>query len=115
MVFALAIALWNNFAEVAFRNNALWFILALFIGVTILIHYLLISASEKQPGKLVFTFMACTSTKLFVFLILLVLYGWLDRAHAVVFIVGFLVHYVIFSGFEVLLLLQFFKNAKKGG
>jgi hypothetical protein len=103
---------WNQMAPAEKQLNALWFILALFILLTIGIHHFLVRSAEKKPGAFVNTFMAATSLKLFLYLMVLVLFCLFNRQKAVVFIMGFLIIYFAFTAFEVIILLKFLQ--KKG-
>jgi len=103
---------WNNYGPVEKHLNALWLILGVFILITTLVHYILVRSVDKNPGSFVRTFMASTSIKLFVYLIIITLYSMFNKSEAVLFIFGFLLMYLLFTGFEVITIMFFLKRKK---
>jgi hypothetical protein len=102
--------LWQQFVSDRFRNT-LWLPLWLFfILSTALIHYSLLKTSEKDPKRFVGAFMGFTAIKLFGYLILIVAYALVKREAALGFTLQFLVLYLLYSAFEVVMLLKHFKR-----
>jgi len=110
VVCALGIGAWNQYAPVSLQVRSLWFILALFVSVTVITHQLLMKAALKDPNGFVRTFLASTSIKLFLFLVFLVGFCLFNKSQAVPFIICFLAHYLLFTTFEVYILLKHFKK-----
>ncbi len=85
--------------------------LLLFV-ITIGVHQYLIIASQGDNKKFTYKYLGATGLKMFVYLILIVIYLLLDREHAVPFLICFLILYVFYSLFEVLSVLKYLKNNK---
>ncbi|MCW3103416.1 MAG: hypothetical protein JWO09_1856 [Bacteroidetes bacterium] len=86
---------------------ALWFF---FVGTTFLIHYVLVKVSEKDPKRFVGYFMGLTAIKLFGYLIIITVYALIKKEAALGFTLWFLVLYLLYSGFEVVMLLKYLKK-----
>ncbi|MBL7893075.1 MAG: hypothetical protein JNL63_10620 [Bacteroidia bacterium] len=108
----IGIWIWNTYSPEQKQLNDLWFILAFFVLITFLAHYLLVGRGDTKPNQFVRNFMGITSLKLLLCLFSIVVYGILNRAHAIAFIVGFLIHYLVFTAFEVVILLKHFSQNK---
>jgi hypothetical protein len=80
--------------------------------VTILVHIYLIRACENDPRKFTSKYIGAMGLKMFIYLIFLVVFLFLDTAHAVSFLVSFLVTYVTFTTYEVISILNFLKKEK---
>lgn len=111
-IIAIGIAAWNTYGPNDLQLNALWFILVFFIGITAIIHYILLRSEGKRVGSFVNNFMGATAGKLFLYLFIILLYSITHRSEAKVFIMGFLFHYLVFTVFEVVALLKHFRQIK---
>lgn len=100
----------QHFASPRFQTNLFWVIGLFFIATTLLIHVVLIKAANEDPKKFINYFMGITALKLFAYLIIIIIYGLLDRDGAQGFIVCFLLNYFLYSGFEVVTLTKHFKK-----
>lgn len=107
---AIGIAAWNEYGPPQRHLNSLWLILIFFIGVTALVHNILLRSNEKNPKQFIRNFMGTTAAKLFAYLLIMIVYIFVDRAGARVFLVGFLVHYLVFTVFEVVSILRQLKK-----
>ncbi len=110
VVLAAGIYLWNTCAPLEKRLDALWLILTVFILSSALFQFLLIRSETQKPGTFVRVFMGAVSIKLLLYIGLIVLYCIFFPAHAVVFITGFLIHYLLFSAVEVVSLFGHFRK-----
>lgn len=111
LVMGSSIGLWNSFAPQIYHNNALWFVLCLFIISTIAIHLFLANKNEN-PSKFVRQFMLTTVIKLMAYLFIIVVYLLLhDKIASTVFVMGFFAHYFLFTTYEVIMLMK--KNPDK--
>ena len=99
------------FASEYYFTGFLFMPLLLFV-ITLGVHRYLIFASKADNMKFTYRFMGATGLKMFVYLILIVIYLLLEREHAVPFLICFLILYVIYSLFEVLAVLKYLKNNK---
>lgn len=80
--------------------------------VTILGHSYLIRASESDPRKFTSKYLGVMGLKMFLYLIFLLVFLFLDTARAVPFLLSFLVTYITFTVYEVMSLLNFLKKEK---
>jgi hypothetical protein len=110
LICSTGVFLWNSYGQEEKRLNALWLITGIFTLSSGLFQYLLIRAETQKPGTFVRVFMGAVALKLLVYIGLIVLYSIFFRAHAVVFIMGFLLHYLLFSGIEVISLFGYFRK-----
>lgn len=101
---------WKQFAAERFQSDLIWAIWAFFVISTALIHYILVEMANRDPKKFVGYFMGITGIKLFVYLIIITLYALLKRQEALGFTLLFLLLYLLYSAFEVIMLLRHFRN-----
>jgi hypothetical protein len=80
--------------------------------VTLLVHNYLIRTSEKDPRKFTARYLGAMGLKMFIYLVFLMVFLFLDTAHAVPFLVSFLVTYATFTFYEVISILNFLKKDK---
>jgi hypothetical protein len=102
--------LWQQYASARFQTNLGWVLWLFFIGITALIHIILMKASDNSPKSLITWFMAITGIKLFTYLTIILIYGVLKGEKALGFVMLFLVFYFLYSAFEVVTLLRSFKK-----
>jgi hypothetical protein len=107
---AAGIYVWNYYMP-KFSNNHAWFILAYYVIVTTAIHYWLIN--HVDPKKFVMRFMGITGMKLFLNLIVILVYGLSLRHKAISFALMFMMIYFIFTFFESYQLIQSLKHKKE--
>ena len=70
----------------------------------------LIKASENNPRKFTSKYLGAMGLKMFIYLLFLVVFLFLDTAHAVPFLVSFLATYAAFTTYEVISILKFLKK-----
>ena len=80
--------------------------------VTAGVHIFLIRASENDPRKFTSKYLGAMGLKMFIYLVFLVVFLFIDTARAVPFLVSFLVTYAAFTIYEVLSILNFLKKGK---
>jgi|SRR3954464_975288 hypothetical protein len=108
-VFSITILLlWQQYATPRFQTNLTWLIWGFFSLSTVLIHLSLVRIED--PKRFVFSFMGTTGIKLFAYLMIILIYGFLNRETMLGFTAFFLTMYVLYSGFEVFTLLKHFKK-----
>lgn len=101
---------WQQYASLRFQTDLGWLLWGFFIIVTALIHIVLVRSSEQSPRKFITNFMALSGAKLFVYLMVIVIYALLKGKEALGFVILFLVLYFLYSIFEVVTLLKHFKK-----
>ena len=77
-----------------------------FILVTGILHYFFIKNLEKKPQQFVTAFLGLTGLKLFLYLMVIVVYFLTNKKDAVAFILSFLFFYLVFTAFEIYSLLK---------
>lgn len=82
-------------------SRALPFQFVLFYAVTLMVHYLLLKASEKGAGSFVTRFMMVSFLKLLLYIIVLVAYLYLNKSDAMRFAIPYLSLYILYSVFEI--------------
>ena len=90
-----------------------WFLLFGISVVTGIIHFVLIKLAQMDQAKFSNKFILLTGVKMIVFLAFITGYSFLNPGKAVIFLVSFLSLYLIYSFFEVILLVSFFKKKIK--
>jgi hypothetical protein len=83
-----------------------------FIIITGGLHYFFIKNLEKKPQQFVTTFLSLTGLKLFLYLMVIVVYFITNKKEATSFLLSFLFFYLTFTAFEVFSLLKA-SNAQK--
>lgn len=97
---------WIRFAPVEKHIPHIWLMLAFFACVTAVFHYLSLRASKGRPQAFIRYYMGSTALRLFLYLFVIIAYRLYDKPTLIPFAVGFMVHYFIFTAFEVPLLLR---------
>ncbi len=96
--------------------NPHWvWILLLFTGITPAIFFLMLSISDKKPNRFTNYFMVGSMLKLFLLLLIILVYSLMLKAHAITFTITLLTLYCIHLIFEIYWLMQISKkgNVKK--
>lgn len=109
-VSGLSIFFWNKFGT-AGKNEHAWFILLYYSVFTFLTHRWMLS--NPDPKAFVMRFMGVTGIKLFLNLIIILIYGLSFREKAVSFALFFMSIYFLFTFFESYSLVQEINKTKK--
>jgi hypothetical protein len=80
--------------------------------VTAVVHHYLIRASENDPRRFTSKYLGAMGLKMFLYLVFLVVFLFLDTLHAIPFLVSFLITYAAFTAYEVISILNFLKKEK---
>lgn len=91
-------------------SNSWPFIILFFVSFTIIMHRYLLKATEDQPKKFVFAFMMFTTVKILLYLGVILVYVFINRADAVAFIMAFFLNYFLFTAFELTAVLKLFQK-----
>lgn len=98
---AAGIIAWNKYMPELYHSPYMLWELLYFVASTLFTHYLLMAAAKKSNQHFIRSFMALTALRLFVNLIIVLIFGIFNRADAVPFILGFLVLYFAYAVFEL--------------
>ena len=101
---------WNYFVP-EYANNHGYFILAYYFLFTLGLHYYLTKKADAK--SFVMKFMGVTGIKLFLNLIVILVYGLNNKPKAVSFALIFLLVYFLFTIFESRQLINLYKSDKK--
>ena len=99
---------WEHYASPRFQTHLLWGIWLFFIITTTTLHLFL--TRIKNPKKFILYFMTISGLKMFVYLLIILVYALIKREAALGFTLFFLSMYFLHSIFEVALLLKKQKN-----
>ncbi len=116
MLYSLVIGLLFFFAEpylpakVAFPGY--WWIQLIIICVTIGFHYGLTRSVKAGGQTFIRYFMGATSLKLMVFMMVMIVYGLLNKESAFGFILHFFIFYLFYTIFEVAVAYKYFGPAR---
>ncbi len=90
-----------------------WIILFGMALFTAILHIILVKLTSYNISKFSSRFILITGIKMILFLAIIVSYSFLNTNKAVPFLISFLILYILFTTFEVVLILPFFKNQSK--
>lgn len=92
---------WNYFLP-QFNSPHIIYIVLYFFVSTAAIHHFLVKANTQSPQNFVRSYIAFTALKLLLNLMVIILYIFINRSQAIVFILSFLILYFIFLVFEII-------------
>lgn len=85
-------------------------VVVIVFAVTLGVHLLLTQSLKGKPQEFVRLFMLTSMGKMLLYLAIMVAYALLNRAHAVPFILSFLVVYIVFTAFDSIKASQIFRK-----
>jgi hypothetical protein len=85
-------------------------IIIIYFIITSLFHYIITKNKDARPQVIVRYYMSGTVLRLFLYILILLLYRFIDKPTLVPFAIAFVLHYFLFTAFEVLALVRQFKN-----
>ena len=113
-IFSFLIALgnyfWNNFIPEKYIVPGLWFSYAFFIVITLSFHFISMNAAKGRPQNFIRFYMGATALKMFLCVLIVLVYIFKDKPTATPFALGFFAQYFLFSIFEVTSLLKLLRK-----
>ena len=100
---------WNNFLPDKTIPEVV-FILTFFIASTYIFHQLSLSYSKKKPQAFIRFYMASTMIRMVLYVCIIAIYRLIDKSSVVSFTIGFFAHYIVFTIFEIPMLLKQLKS-----
>ena len=100
------VTVWNQLMPIRFISNYLWPLLGLFFLTTTVIFYVLHVVEDKDPKLFIQRFMLCSGLKMFLFLIIISVFLFVNKPEGIKFTLSFLSLYLVFTTFEVTYLLR---------
>lgn len=85
---------------------------AFLLVVTFMVHIYLIKSSKKDPRKFTSKYLGAMGLKMFIYLVFITVFLFIDTTHAIPFLVSFLVTYTAFTLYEVISILNYLKKDK---
>ena len=85
------------------------------IAATVLFHYGLMRAVKSGGQASIRYFMGATSAKLMVFMMVMIIYGLMNKESAFGFILHFFIFYLFYTVYEVAIAYKHFGPARKNG
>ncbi len=113
-IFSLSILLidyyWNQTMPQEYKIPQIWFILGFFVALTLAFHLFSIRFSDGNPQQFIRFYMGSTALRMLLCISAIVAYRFIDKSTVIPFAMGFLVHYFLFTIFEVSSLLKQLKQ-----
>lgn len=87
-----------------------WMLLGLIAILTAIFHYSIVQIQEKQPARFATRFMMVTGLKMMIYLVVITAYAFLNPDKAKTFLISFLILYLVYTVFEVILIVRYLKK-----
>ena len=100
---------WNRFVPENIIPHP-YAIVALIAAITLAFHYIMIKNADARPQIIVRYYMSGTVLRLFLYILILIGYRFIDKPTLIPFAVAFILHYFAFTIFEVSQLIKQFRN-----
>ena len=117
LLYSLVIAIIFYFVEPTLSDKVVykpfWIIQIIMIVSNLIFHFGMSRAAKAGGQAFIRYFMGATSAKLMVFLMIIVVYGLLNKGNSFGFILHFLVFYLLYTVFEVYFAYKHFGPAGK--
>jgi len=91
--------------------GCVYLMISLVMLVTIMFHSLLIRISVISPRSFVGKFVVFSGIKMMIYLVIILIYAFIIKKEIVIFIIGFLILYFLFTILEVSAILKFLKKS----
>jgi len=89
-----------------------YFIILFYFVLTGFIFYTLLKLLQKEPRKFVFSFLTKSVLRMLAFTVIILVYAFAIRQNAVSFILTFTAYYLLFTTWEIILIVPIIKNKK---
>jgi hypothetical protein len=114
-LFALIVSLfvfgWNMYIPFEYTSNHAYFVVVYFFLFSLLTHFVLGKTMDSENKNLfTYRFMAMSGLKLFLSLMVILIYAFTNKRHVIPFAILFLLIYFLFTGFEIFSILKQLKK-----
>src|SRR4051812_34250776 len=110
LLFSILIAFidlcWIHFLPIEKHIPHVWLMMGFFIFITAIFHFLSMNASKGKPQAFIRFYMGSTALRLMLYMMIIVAYRFYDKPTLIPFAIGFMAHYLLFTVFEVPILLK---------
>ena len=117
LIFTILLALISfilfNTALTVYYIPVFWYLLGGMATITAIIHFVLVKLSHSNISKFSNRFILITGVRMIVFLTLITSYSLIFPQQAVSFLISFLALYLLYSVFEVVLIIPLLKENRK--
>jgi hypothetical protein len=86
------------------------FLVLFFFAITTVLYYLMLKLTDDRFSRFVNMFMILTFVKLFVYIIIIIVYSLLNKRDVFPFVITFFILYIIYTLFEII---SFLNDQKK--
>ena len=97
---------WIRFMPLEKHIPHVWFMLGFFASITAMFHFFALQASKGKPQVFIRYYMGSTALRLLLYVMLILAYRFYDKPTLIPFALGFMIHYFVFTAFEVPVLLK---------
>ena len=87
-------------------------IVLIFFVITAVFHFIITKNKDARPQVIVRYYMSGTVIRLFIYIIVLLLYRFIDKPTLIPFAIAFVLHYFLFTAFEVAALMKSFRKVE---
>lgn len=102
---------WQKFMGEQFPVMHIWYIFAFFIAATSVFHFLTMNAAKGAPKNFIRFYMGATGLRLLIYVAIILVYRLSEGKETTIpFAIAFMVHYFLFTAFEVVVLLKQLKE-----
>jgi hypothetical protein len=95
------------YAPTQMVSNVLLLLVPFFYLVSLASRYILHKATEKNKNKISNYFFAIAAVKFFLFLMVMIIYGFIYREDAIPFLLSFFIFYLIYSYLDTRVMMKF--------
>jgi hypothetical protein len=90
-----------------------WILFGIITVFTAVFHFSILQVSDKNSAKFSSKFMMVSGIKMIVYLMLIVFYAFSFPDKAKIFLISFFILYMLYTVFEVLLIVNYFKKKQE--
>lgn len=109
IVAAIALLLFKTVLS-AFYLPVFWFLIGIIALLTAIFHYSIIQIQDKGASKFANRFMMVSGIKMMIYLAIITSYSFLFPEKAKVFLITFFILYILYTFFEISLILRYLKR-----
>ncbi len=92
---------WNAFMPEGYFIPKIWFIFGFFVCIIMVFHFFMVRAATGEPQKFIRFYMGSTALRMALCIIVIIVYRFIDKPTVIPFSLAFIVHYFLFTIFEV--------------
>ena len=106
VVLFVFILLFRYFAPDTIISDYLLWIVPFFYVISVFSHFFIKRKSGNDSKKALAMYMGTSAVKLFLYLAILIVYGFLNREDAAAFFISFFVIYIVYTFIEVMMIIK---------